>query len=136
MPKPPAAFSPLTMTRSTAQSRIMPGKCSEMAVRPALPTTSPTKRMRKLQTPEIEQLRFRYQIIQRHVVWQRRNSLDFLHREGEADGDDFLRITQARERAVIMSGAITDPVTRSVERGQRNQYDVGNNFGSIGRRLG
>ena len=35
------------------------GQYSETAVRPDLPTTSPTKRMRKSQTPEIEHLRFR-----------------------------------------------------------------------------
>ena len=38
---------------------IMPGKYSETAVRPVLPTTSPTKRMRKSTTPEIEHLCFR-----------------------------------------------------------------------------
>ena len=41
------------------QSRIMPGRYSEMAVRPARPTTSPTKRIRKVSTPEIEHFLFR-----------------------------------------------------------------------------
>ena len=43
----------------------------------------------------------------------------------DADGDFVLLAFElgARERAVLMSGAITDPVSRSVERGQRNQHE-------------
>ena len=41
----PAAFSPLTTTSSSDHLRISSGSCSVTAVRPARPTTSPTKRI-------------------------------------------------------------------------------------------
>src|SRR5271170_7045548 len=45
MPKPPAAFSPLTTRRSTALVSRTWGRCSRTMWRPAEPKTSPTKRM-------------------------------------------------------------------------------------------
>ena len=45
MPIPPAAFSPLTTTKSGASSSRSPGSSSRSARRPARPTTSPMKRM-------------------------------------------------------------------------------------------
>src|SRR5947208_7505912 len=44
IPNPPAAFSPLTMTKSSLKSEISPGSCSHTAVRPVFPTMSPRKR--------------------------------------------------------------------------------------------
>src|SRR6266545_2547399 len=46
MPKPPAAFSPLTTTKSSFQSRTSPPRRSSKIARPLRPTTSPMKRMR------------------------------------------------------------------------------------------
>src|SRR5438552_14534264 len=43
-PAPPAAFSPLRITRSTLCSRLIAGSSAATAWRPGLPTTSPTKR--------------------------------------------------------------------------------------------
>ena len=42
-PMPPVAFSPLTTTKSSAQSRRSRGKVSATAARPVRPTTSPRK---------------------------------------------------------------------------------------------
>ena len=50
MPKPPAAFSPLTMTKSSSSSARTRGRCSATAWRPARPTTSP-KKPRRMRTP-------------------------------------------------------------------------------------
>src|SRR6267143_557882 len=43
-PAPPAAFSPLTTTRSISRSRFTAGTSAATACRPGLPTTSPTNR--------------------------------------------------------------------------------------------
>src|SRR2546423_822752 len=43
-PAPPAAFSPLTTTRSISLSRFTAGTSAATACRPGLPTTSPTNR--------------------------------------------------------------------------------------------
>src|SRR4029077_20092586 len=43
-PAPPAAFSPLTITRSIFRSRFTAGTSAATAWRPGFPTTSPTKR--------------------------------------------------------------------------------------------
>src|SRR5262245_55269605 len=45
MPIPPAAFSPLTTTKSGANSSRSPGSSPRSARRPARPTTSPMKRI-------------------------------------------------------------------------------------------
>src|SRR6185436_3998919 len=50
MPKPPAAFSPLTMTKSRASSARTRGRCSATAARPDRPTTSP-KNPSRMHTP-------------------------------------------------------------------------------------
>src|SRR3954453_8158480 len=46
-PKPCAAFSALTIARSTARSRFRPGRCALTASRPERPTTSPHNKMFK-----------------------------------------------------------------------------------------
>src|SRR6266705_1798192 len=43
-PAPPAAFSPLAITRSMSRSRFTAGRSAATAWRPGFPTTSPTKR--------------------------------------------------------------------------------------------
>ena len=48
MPKPPAAFSPLTITKSMASRRRRPGSCSRTARRPLRPTMSPQNSSRML----------------------------------------------------------------------------------------
>src|SRR3954469_21420126 len=45
MPIPPAAFSPLTTTKSVESSSRRPGSSSRRTRRPARPTTSPMKRI-------------------------------------------------------------------------------------------
>ncbi len=47
MPRPPAAFSPLTMMKSRPSSLRNSGKCSITALRPGSPTMSPRKSMRR-----------------------------------------------------------------------------------------
>ena len=44
-------------------------------------------------------------------------------------------LAQMRQRVVVMSGAIADAVAAAVERRQRHQHDVGNDFGGGRRRL-
>src|SRR3972149_1506222 len=44
-PLPPAAFSPLAMTRSMLWLRLMPGRAQARALRPTFPTTSPITSM-------------------------------------------------------------------------------------------
>src|SRR3990172_11173255 len=46
MPKPPAAFSPLAMTRLIRYSSIRESRCLEMSLRPTSPMMSPIKSIR------------------------------------------------------------------------------------------
>src|SRR3990167_2774786 len=46
MPKPPAAFSPLAMTRFIRYSSISESRCLEMSLRPTSPMMSPMKSIR------------------------------------------------------------------------------------------
>jgi len=69
------------------------------------------------------------------VVRQGRHGLDFLHRGGDADSRDGFHFAQLLKRAVIMPGAVADPVARPVERRQRNEQNVGNDFLRLGGRF-
>src|SRR6476620_8762827 len=125
MPKPPAEFSPLTTTRSSVQSRMMPGRYSEMAVRPALPTTSPTKRMRKIMNSGNRELAFPLA----HNRAARRAAAPARLRLAVP------RFAQVRQGAVVMSGTVADAVAGLVERRQRHQHDIGDDFGRGRRRF-
>src|SRR6267378_7236274 len=86
-PAPPAAFSPLTITRSTFRSRLIAGTSAATAWRPGFPTTSPTKR---ILTPR--SARQRVQLVDGRVV----------------DGD--LRIDVVREGVVLVDESDVRPV--------------------------
>ena len=67
---------------------------------------------------------------------QGRDGFDFLHRKSKPDACNGLDFAQMRERVVIIPGAIADAMAQAVERGQRHQHDVGNDFRRRRRRLG
>src|SRR4051795_9014372 len=108
MPKPPAEFSPLTMTKSSAQSRRSRGRCSSTTARPERPTTSPMKRKRMLSRgPAVDGFAFRYHECERMVVRFGGNAFDFLGGEGQPDGKGPLG-RKRRQRGVVISGAVAD----------------------------
>ena len=74
--------------------------------------------------------------IERLVVRLVGNRLDLADAIGDADRDDRLQRPQARERQVVMAGAIADAMAAPVERGERHEQQVGIESGRLGRRLG
>src|SRR4051794_179922 len=74
IPRPPAAFSPLTTTKSKANSSRRPGSSSRSARRPARPTTSPMKR--------IEVMLGILTTMARHTEEEAANPLDDVGEEG------------------------------------------------------
>src|SRR5947209_3066938 len=125
MPKPPAEFSPLTMTKSSAQSRRSRGRWSSTTARPERPTTSPMNRRRMLSRgPAVDRFAFRYHECERVVVRLRRNGCDFLHGEGETDGEGALG-GERRERRVVIAGAIAESVAGAIECGKRHEDKIG-----------
>src|SRR4029077_11898984 len=95
MPKPPAAFSPLTTTRSSFQSAISFGNRSVKIARPDRPTTSPINKMRmrgsaSLQFPEIKYLALRSHEIEPRVAVSGGHVRNFLGGESDANRCDRL----------------------------------------------
>src|SRR5499426_4420381 len=132
MPKPPAAFSPLMMTQSSFQSAISLGSRSSTIARPLRPTMSPTNRRRTGSRPAIDHLALGEHEVEPRVMRQRRNFCRFLQRKGEADRRDRLAGAQGVKRAVVVTGAVADPVAAPVERRQRHDQQVGIELGRVG----
>ena len=130
MPKPPAAFSPLTMTKSSRKSEIRPGSRSHTAVRPERPTMSPRKRSLIAPSTRIGakrrnplSVRISGMITSCHssgtsgTSWQ---SKAMPISRGGAAGLD-----QPRDGAVVVAGAVADAVAAAVEGGERHQHERG-----------
>src|SRR5882762_8755120 len=56
MPRPPAAFSPLTTIKSVAYCAFSSGSLAITALRPGSPTTSPRKRTVSIEQDRIEEV--------------------------------------------------------------------------------
>src|SRR3990167_3449256 len=112
MPKPCAAFSPLTMTKSSSRLRRSSGKWLSIAWRPDLPTTSPQIRIfiavpysspaqsRNLDVPFISD-----HPVERLVALRARHPLHPLRRIGDADGYHRMHFPERRQRAVVEAAA-------------------------------
>src|SRR5467141_2350815 len=126
MPNPPAAFSPLTTTRSSFQSAIRPGRRLSTIARPLRPTISPTNRMRTVSPlPARDRLALGQHEIETRVVRQRRHCIDLLHRVGKPEGDDRLLGAQCMEGEIVIAGSIADPAAAAIERRERHDQDIG-----------
>src|SRR5438067_8246921 len=116
MPKPPAAFSPLMMTKSSFHWLTSPGKRSATILRPLRPTTSPTKNRRiSSGSATIDQLVFRQHQVELCVAFGRWNGLNLLRRKAEPHGDERLHRAQRRKREIVVPRSIADAVPRPVE---------------------
>src|SRR3954468_19919368 len=124
MPKPPAAFSPLTTTRSRPRSRRKAGRRSITTSRPERPTRSPQNRIRisftllnTLPGPGLG-----HDPIQPLVEWPARQIVGFLSREGYADRQhrmSRMRLVPALfQGPVIEAAAIAEAKSVPIERQQ------------------
>src|SRR5690242_12500387 len=96
MPKPPAAFSPLTTTRSSFHSETRPGSRSFTIARPDRPTTSPMKRIRmRLLFAEIDRFALGKQEVELCIMLGGRNMCDFLSGKSNSHRHDRFSAAQA-----------------------------------------
>src|SRR5215831_19567036 len=124
MPKPPAAFSPLTTTRSSFQSAINFGNRAVTAARPERPTTSPMKRIRMQSLPaEIDRLVLGEHEIEPCIACRGGHLGNFLNGERNPDRGHGLLRAQRRNRHVVITCAIADTMTGSVESRKRHDKD-------------
>src|SRR5689334_16689888 len=109
MPKPPAAFSPFTMTRSSFQSRTRRGSRSATIARPLRPTTSPMNRIRTSsglpRVAKIDGVALREHEIKGGVAGGAGDGGNLLRRVGDADRGHRLHAPQPRDRHVVIAGA-------------------------------
>src|SRR5262245_38260304 len=111
MPKPPAAFSPLTTTRSSFHSAIRPGSRSYTILRPLRPTTSPMNRIRMRSGPAaVDHVPLGQHKVEPGVARRGRHFGDLLRRIGDADRDDGFHAAQPRDGHVVIAGAVADAV--------------------------
>src|SRR5215831_15828079 len=114
MPKPPAAFSPLTTTKSSARSRRSRGNISITTARPARPTRSPQNRilMGRASGPLGRPAHgvLCRQPVELLVVILTRHRLDLLPRIGEADRRHRAQGAQLGQRAIVEAAAIAQPI--------------------------
>src|ERR1700678_3027826 len=102
MPKPPAAFSPLTMTQSRSKAVRNFGNSCETTMRPARPTTSPMNRRRMHSSRfAVDPFALREHEIKPLVVSLGGKVGYFLHRIGDADRGHLTRSTQLGERSIV-----------------------------------
>src|ERR1700730_12369961 len=136
MPKPPAAFSPLTITQSSFQSLTRAGKRSVTMFRPLRPTTSPTNRMRmRSSLAAVDDLALGQDEVEPGIARRRGHARDLLRGEGEPDrGHGFCR-AQTVKRHIVITGPIADAVPGAIERGERHDQHVGEDFGCVRQRL-
>src|SRR3954447_18433432 len=136
IPKPPAAFSPLTTTASSRQRSRKAGRRSATTVRPGRPTTSPRKRRRMSGfCPRTDHLRLRHHNVEPPIVILRRHTLDLLRGEREADRQDRVHVGERRDGTVEMALAVTDAAALPVEGGERDEKGFGEALGRVGARL-
>src|SRR5687767_8478953 len=124
MPKPPAAFSPLTMTTSSFQSAISPGSRSCSTTRPLRPTTSPTKRTRMLLPAAIDQFALGEHHVEPRIARRERHHGNVLRMIGKPDRDHGLEHAKPIDGEVVIAGAIADTVALAVEGRERDEQDI------------
>src|SRR5690348_17991692 len=111
MPKPCAAFSPLTTTRSSPKARRRRGSSAATASRPARPTTSPQSnslmpRPSSLALAEPLHAAFSDHRVKRHVGRFVRQLAFLLDGECQADREQVLILrAQTRQRAIVIARA-------------------------------
>src|SRR6476660_2085788 len=136
MPKPPAAFSPLTTTRSSFQSAISPGSRSVTIVRPDRPTTSPMKRLRMPSVyAQIDNLALRSHEIEARVALRCMHARNLLCGKCNSDGSNGLPGAQCINCHVVIARAVTDAVARTIKGSQRHDENVGRNLRCLRQRL-
>src|SRR5947207_534871 len=125
MPKPPAAFSPLTTTKSSFQRSTSPGRRWVTAVRPLRPTTSPMNSSRISRGPaKVNHLALGEHEIERSVPFGRRHGGDLLGGKRQADRHHRFLGAQPVDGEIIVAGAVADAVTASIEGGERHEQDI------------
>src|SRR5882724_9483180 len=113
MPKPAAAFSPFTMTKSSPSSRRSRGTCSTTTSRPERPTISPQKR-RRMGLADPHGFALGHDPIERLIAIIARYRRRFQSREGHADGERFASVAQLGDRAVVEAAAIAKAIAGPV----------------------
>src|SRR5487761_588805 len=142
MPKPCAAFSPLTTTRSSPKTRRRRGNSATTASRPARPTTSPQSNslMPKLSTfafAEPVHAAFGDDRIEWHVGLLVRQPALLLHGECQPYREQlFVLRAQAGQRAIVITGTGAKAMTFAVECRQRHEHGLGYDLGRRRKRRG
>ena len=122
-------------TKSSFQSCTRPGRRSLTTVRPLRPTTSPMKRIRTRQSLKSmisRSVNTRSSRASRGVLG---TSVISWAAKRNADRGDGLHRAQARDRHVVIAGAITEPIAGAVERKDRHDQNIGEYFRRFGLRL-
>src|SRR5690349_666340 len=127
MPKPPAAFSPLTTTKSALRPARKAGACFNKASRPLRPTTSP--RNRSLISPSIFSRYLQgeplgHDPVQRLVVLVPRHGCHFLRGIPDSNRRHRLLPPQPIQRPIIEPGAVPQAEPGAVEGQQGHQQHV------------
>src|SRR3569623_89686 len=118
MPKPPAAFSPLTMTRSSLSWVRRAASRTLTTSRPGLPIMSPKKRrFMPRGSSEGAQAVFGQHHDEPPIMHLCGKRGDFLPGIGDADG----RLIQSGDGAIVNAAAIAQTVTAGVKGQQRHQ---------------
>src|ERR1041385_156214 len=106
MPKPPAAFSPLTTTRSSFHPDTRPGRRSFTAARPERPTTSPMKKIIiRLLFAEIDRFALGQNEVELFIAIGGGDKRNFLRCESYSDRDDRFTAAQAVDRHIVIACA-------------------------------
>src|SRR5215467_4477618 len=105
MPKPAAAFSPLTTTKSSPSSRRNRGTCSTTTSRPDRPTISPQKR-RRMRLADPDGFALGHDPVERLIGVVARHGRHFQCGEGDSDGERFANGAQLGNGAVVEAAAI------------------------------
>src|SRR5438105_3862373 len=122
-PKPPAAFSPLAITKSSLSLWRSAGSSAWTTSRPGLPIMSPIKsRFMKGGSSKFPDALFGKDHVQAPIMGLARKRGGFLTGIGDADG----RNIQQGDGAIIEAAAIAQPGAGGIKRQQRHQQQGGN----------
>src|SRR5579872_750722 len=126
MPKPPAAFSPLTTTKSSRHFSRSCGNCVLTTVLPLRPTTSPmNKRRIRSGVRASDQFALRQYKIEPLIVRLVRQAIAFGDAIGHPHGERATLGSQRGQRAIVVAGAIADAMTAPIETGERYEKQIG-----------
>src|SRR5580658_79854 len=143
MPKPAAAFSPLTTQKSMASAARIRGSSAMTASRPVRPSTSP-KNSNRMEYPDRRRLREARARLNDALLGQHQikclipaihgQFVDPLCRIGHTDREHALARPQAREGPVVKSCAPAQPVVAAIEGEERDEQHIGlDRGGAVGR---